>query len=173
MKKITLILLLAAMLLSLCACGEKAPVASPAVSETPAEESTIIIDASPIPEDEALSLSRVLDSINENTEVGTAGSSLRAVQSAAMLMDWCAETALDTEQVRTATVDWLSPMGNDAQTAFAQKLELVDTMCLELIHKDGTSLLESAGYTSSSYPWDEAAYEKYTAVLEAVGVEQG
>ena len=59
------------------------------------------------------------------------------------------------------------------QTEFAQKLELVDTMCLELIHKDGTSLLESAGYTSSSYPWDEAAYEKYTAVLEAVGVEQG
>ena len=115
----------------------------------------------------------MLDSINENTEVGTAGSSLRAAQSAAMLMDWCAETSLDAEQVRAATVEWLSPMGNDAQTEFAQKLELVDTMCLELIHKDGTSLLESAGYTSSSYPWDEAAYEKYTAVLEAVGVEQG
>ena len=65
MKKITLILLLAAMLLSLCACGEKAPVASPAASEALPEESTIIIEASPIPEDEALSLSRVLDSINE------------------------------------------------------------------------------------------------------------
>ena len=33
MRKITLILLLAAMLLSLCACGEKAPEASPAPSE--------------------------------------------------------------------------------------------------------------------------------------------
>ncbi len=171
MKKIALILLSAAILLSLCACGEKAPEASPAASEAPAEESTIVIEAPPA--EDAAPLSQVLDSINENTEVGTAGSSLRAAQSAAMLMDWCAETALDTEQVRTATVDWLSPMGNDAQTAFAQKLELVDTMCLELIHKDGSSLLESAGYTSSSYPWDEAAYEKYTAVLEAVGVEQG
>ena len=158
MKKIALILLSAAILLSLCACGEKAPEASPDASEAPAE------DAAP--------LSQVLDSINENTEVGTAGSSLRAAQSAAMLMDWCAETSLDAEQVRAATVEWLSPMGNDAQTEFAQKLELVDTMCLELIHKDGSSLLESAGYTSSSYPWDEAAYEKYTVILEAVGIEQ-
>ena len=171
MKKIALILLSAAILLSLCACGEKAPEASPAASEAPAEESTIVIEAPPA--EDAAPLSQVLDSINENTEVGTAGSSLRAAQSAAMLMDWCAETSLDAEQVRAAAVEWLSPMGNDAQTEFAQKLELVDTMCLELIHKDGTSLLESAGYASSSYPWDEAAYEKYTAVLDAVGVEQG
>ena len=173
MKKIPLMLLLAAMLLSLCACGETAGSPSSPAPETPApaEESTIIIEAPA--EEDTTPLSQVLDSINENTEVGTAGSSLRAAQSAAMLMDWCAETSLDAEQVRAATVEWLSPMGNDAQTEFAQKLELVDTMCLELIHKDGTSLLESAGYTSSSYPWDEAAYEKYTAVLEAVGVEQG
>ena len=170
MKKIALILLSAAILLSLCACGEKAPEASPAASEAPAEESTIVIEAPPA--EEAAPLSQVLDSINENTEVGTAGSSLRAAQSAAMLMDWCAETSLDAGQVRAATVEWLSPMGNDAQTAFAQKLELVDTMCLELIHKDGSSLLERAGYTSSSYPWDEAAYEKYTVILEAVGIEQ-
>lgn len=173
MKKITLILLLAAMLLSLCACGEKTPGASPAASEAPApaEESTIIIEA-PLAE-ESTPLSQVLDSINENTQVGTAGSSLRAVQGAAMLMDWCAETTLDSEQVRAAAVEWLSPMGNDAQTEFAQKLELVDTMCLELIHKDGSSLLQDAGVESSAYPWDEAAYEKFTAVLDAVGVEQG
>ena len=170
MKKIALILLSAAILLSLCACGEKAPEASPAASEAPAEESTIVIEAPPA--EDAAPLSQVLDSINENTEIGTAGSSLRAAQSAAMLMDWCAETSLDAEQVRAATVEWLSPMGNNAQTEFAQKLELVDTMCLELIHKDGSSLLESAGYTSSSYPWDEAAYEKYTVILEAVGIEQ-
>ena len=114
----------------------------------------------------------MLDSINENTQVGTAGSSLRAVQSAAMLMDWCAQTGLDAEQVRAAAVEWLSPMGNDAQAEFAMKLELVDTMCLELIHKDGSSLLQDAGYESSAYPWDDAAYEKYTAVLEAVGIGQ-
>ena len=45
MKKIALILLSAAILLSLCACGEKAPEASPAASEAPAEESTIVIEA--------------------------------------------------------------------------------------------------------------------------------
>ena len=81
--------------------------------------------------------------------------------------------SLDAGQVRAATVEWLSPMGNDAQTEFAQKLELVDTMCLELIHKDGSSLLQDAGYESSAYPWDDAAYEKYTAVLDALGAEQG
>ena len=171
MKKIALILLSAAILLSLCACGEKAPEASPAASEAPAEESTIVIEAPPA--EDATPLSQVLDSINENTQVGTAGSSLRAVQSAAMLMDWCEETSLDAGQVRAATVEWLSPMGNDAQTEFAQKLELVDTMCLELIHKDGSSLLQDAGYESSAYPWDDAAYEKYTAVLDALGAEQG
>lgn len=172
MKKITVILLLAAMLLSLCACGEKTPAPSAPAAETPApaEESVVIVEA-PSAED-TTPLSQVLDSISENTQVGTAGSSLRAVQGAAMLMDWCAQTALDAEQVRAAAVEWLSPMGNDAQAEFAQQLELVDTMCLELIHGDGTSLLQDAGYESSSYPWDDAVYEKYTAVLEAVGIGQ-
>ena len=169
MKKITVTLLLAAMLLSLCACGEKDPDRSPE-TPAPAEDSTIIIEASQEPEEETTPLSQVLDSINENTEIGTAGSSLRAVQGAAMLMDWCAETKLDGEQIRAATVEWLTLMGNDAQAEFVMKLELVDTMCLELIHRDGTSLLQDAGYTSSCYPWDDASYEKYTAVLEAVGV---
>ena len=160
MKKIPLMLLLAAMLLSLCACGETAGSPSSPAPETPApaEESTIIIEAPA--EEDTTPLSQVLDS------------SLRAVQSAAMLMDWCAQTGLDAEQVRAAAVEWLSPMGNDAQAEFAMKLELVDTICLELIHKDGSSLLQDAGYESSAYPWDDAAYEKYTAVLEAVGIGQ-
>ena len=172
MKKIPLMLLLAAMLLSLCACGETAGSPSSPAPETPApaEESTIIIEAPA--EEDTTPLSQVLDSINENTQLGTSGSSLRAVQSAAMLMDWCTQTGLDAEQVRAAAVEWLSPMGNDAQAEFAMKLELVDTMCLELIHKDGSSLLQDAGYESSAYPWDDAAYEKYTAVLEAVGIGQ-
>ena len=65
MKKIPLILLLAAMLLSLCACGEKAPESSPAPSEEAAED-TIIIEATPA--EESTPLSQVLDSINENTQ---------------------------------------------------------------------------------------------------------
>ena len=170
MKKIPLILLLAAMLLSLCACGEKAPEASPAPSEEAAED-TIIIETTPA--EDTTPLSQVLDSINENTQVGTAGSSLRAVQGAAMLMDWCAETTLDTEQVRAAAAEWLSALAEADKTELEMKLELVDTMCLELIHKDGSSLLQDAGVESSAYPWDEAAYEKYTAVLDALGAEQG
>ena len=170
MKKIPLILLLAAMLLSLCACGETPSTpASPAGGARAAGGGGGVVVEAPAAED-ATPLSQVLDSINENTQVGTAGSSLRAVQSAAMLMDWCAQTSLDAEQVRAAALEWLSPMGNDAQAEFAMKLELVDTMCLELIHRDGTSLLQDAGYESSAYPWDDAAYEKYTAVLEAVGI---
>lgn len=173
MKKIALILLSAAILLSLCACGEKTPGASPAASEAPApaEESTIIIEAPPA--EESTPLSQVLDSINENTQAGTAGSSLRAVQSAAMLMDWCAETTLDSEQVRAAAAEWLSALAEADKTELEMKLELVDTMCLELIHKDGSSLLQDAGVESSAYPWDDAAYEKYTAVLDALGAEQG
>ena len=170
MKKIPLILLLAAMLMSLCACGEKAPEASPAPSEEPAED-TIIIEATPA--EESTPLSQVLDSINENTQVGTAGSSLRAVQSAAMLMDWCANTQLDAGQAAEKAASWLSALAEADKAELEMKLELVDTMCLELIHKDGTSLLQNAGYESSAYPWDDAAYEKYTAVLDALGAEQG
>ena len=171
MKKIPLILLLAAMLMSLCACGEKAPEASPAASEAPAEESTIVIEAPPA--EDATPLSQVLDSINENTQVGTAGSSLRAVQSAAMLMDWCANTQLDAGQAAEKAASWLSALAEADKAELEMKLELVDTMCLELIHKDGSSLLQDAGYESSAYPWDDAAYEKYTAVLDALGAEQG
>ena len=90
-----------------------------------------------------------------------------------MLMDWCAETGLDTEQVRAAAAEWLSALAEADKAELEMKLELVDTMCLELIHKDGSALLQDAGVESSAYPWDEAAYEKYTAVLDALGAEQG
>ena len=115
----------------------------------------------------------MLDSINENTQVGTAGSSLRAVQSAAMLMDWCANTQLDAGQAAEKAASWLSALAEADKAELEMKLELVDTMCLELIHKDGSSLLQDAGVESSAYPWDDAAYEKYTAVLDALGAEQG
>ncbi len=67
----------------------------------------------------------ILDDIDQNITVGTAGSFMAAVQSAVKLLDWGINTGLDPEEIRAATVAWMTDRGNDEQTAFAEKLSAV------------------------------------------------
>ena len=112
----------------------------------------------------------ILDEINQNTTVGTAGSSLTAVQSAVKLLDWGCATGLDPEEIREATVAWLSDKGNDEQVEFAAKMESVDEAYHKLLGEGAEDLLAAAGCEDSAYPWSSTPIEPVEAIMEAVGL---
>ena len=112
----------------------------------------------------------ILDEINQNTAVGTAGAYLTAVQSAVKLLDWGTATGLDAEEIKAATVAWMADRGNDEQAAFAEKLTEVDEAYKQLLEDDAEELLISAGCEDAAYPWRDAPVESIEAIMEAVGL---
>lgn len=114
----------------------------------------------------------ILDVIDEEVMPGTAGSSLRAVQAAVQLLDWGVHTGLDTEEIRQATVDWLANKGNDEQTAFAQKLELVDDACNRLREENARELLDVAGCQDTEIFWGSDPVAPIEAIMDAAGLRQ-
>lgn len=114
----------------------------------------------------------ILDVIDEEVMPGTAGSSLRAVQAAVQLLDWGVHTGLDTEEIRQAAVGWLADKGNDEQTAFAQKLELVDDACNRLREENARELLEEAGCQDTEIFWDSDPVAPIEAIMDAAGLRE-
>ena len=112
----------------------------------------------------------ILDEINENTTVGTAGSSLRAVQSAVKLLDWGTNTDLDPQEIWEATIAWLSNKGNDEQVEFAEKMEAVDDAYQKLLKEGAEELLSAAGCEDTAYPWSDTPVESIEAIMDAVGL---
>lgn len=114
----------------------------------------------------------ILDVIDEEVMPGTAGSSLRAVQAAVQLLDWGVHTGLDTEEIRQAAVDWLADKGNDEQTTFAQKLELVDDACNRLREENARELLDEAGCQDTEIFWGSDPVEPIEAIMDAAGLRE-
>ncbi|MCI6961262.1 MAG: hypothetical protein MR731_04280, partial [Clostridiales bacterium] len=111
----------------------------------------------------------VLDDM-QTLEVGTAGSSLKAVAKAAQLLNWCQTTQLDTGAIRTATTAWLADKGQDVQAAFSEQMTAIKGACEQLKGADAKDILESAGVADAGR-WTDAAFEKVQAMMEAIGVE--
>lgn len=181
MKKTIVLLLTLLLCLFFAACGQAETVTSPAESTVPesaapdaqeggSPEAGVIVEADPAGAEEAEKLAAILESIDQNAAPGTAGSSLRAAGEAAKLLDWAAQTGMSAEDARSATVGWMSPKGNDAQTVFAEKLASVDEACAQLKGENAQGLLEDAGCTGSAYPWNEQAYVIAEAIMAAAGL---
>lgn len=111
----------------------------------------------------------VLDDM-QTLEVGTAGSSLKAVAKAAQLLNWCQTTQVDTGAIRTATTAWLADKGQDVQAAFSEQMTAIKDACEQLKGTDAKDILESAGVADAGQ-WTDAAFEKVQAMMEAIGVE--
>ena len=77
----------------------------------------------------------ILDEIDRNVTIGTAGSSLLAVQEAAKLLDWGENTGLGTDEISDAASTWLAAKNNDL-TDCLKKLELVDDAYRKLLTGD-------------------------------------
>lgn len=171
-KKIICASVLATVLL--CACSQNSPSSSvasapslPAATASSAESLAASSESSPdVP---ALELP-ILDEINQNVSVGTAGSYMTAVQAAAKLLDWGTNTGLDPAEIREATVNWLMDKGNDEQVAFSDKLALVDDAYQKLLGDDADNLLSSVGLEKSEHNWGNQPVESIEAIMDAVGL---
>ena len=166
MKKL-LLLVTMLLTLSLCACAADTPAPAPDVTPDTPQETPNTPDT---PEDGQTVDLPILNEIDQTVRVGTSGSYMTAVQAAVKLLDWGVDTGLDPEEIRAATAAWRGKMGNDAQTAFADKLALEDNACQSLLKDGAADLLSSAGCTDTAYPWSTEPVESIEAIMEAAGL---
>ena len=81
-------------------------------------------------------------------------------------------TGASAEEIRQAAVDWLANKGNDEQTAFAQKLELVDDACNRLREENARELLDEAGCQDTEIFWGSDPVAPIEAIMDAAGLRQ-
>jgi len=144
-KKIICASVLAAVLL--CACSQNSSSSSVVVAPSMSAAAVSSTESTDAPSESlsnipALELP-ILDEINQNVSVGTAGSYMTAVQAAVKLLDWGTNTGLDPAEIREATVNWLMDQGNDEQVAFSDKLALVDDAYQKLLDDGAEDLLST------------------------------
>lgn len=198
MRKLTSLLLAAAVLLVMTACGALTrPPATSAPAPTPAEETP---EAAPEPEPtpapgegsliEQPDLSKAPDTIDENQQAlleqfiliddlvqpGTAGSSLRAAVAAASLLDWAAKDQLSDEAL-AVVIDYMAAKSVEGQAEFGEKLDAVESTVEQLTGKasdQARDLLTDAGVIDScGYPWSKDTVAVIDRLMEALGRRAG
>ena len=111
----------------------------------------------------------ILDEIDVSVTVGTAGSSLAAVQAAVKLLDWGVNTGLGTDEISDAASTWLAARNADL-TECLQKLELVDGAYQKLLTGAARELLDSAGCAEVEITWGSEPVETVEAIMQAAGL---
>ncbi len=111
----------------------------------------------------------ILEEIDRNVTVGTAGSSLLAVQEAARLLDWGVNTGLGADEISDAASTWLASKTNDL-TDCLKKLELVDIAYRKLLTDEARELLDSAGCEDVKITWGSDPVAPVEAIMQAAGL---
>ena len=113
----------------------------------------------------------ILDEIDRNVTIGTAGSSLRAVQEAAKLLYWGENTGLSADEISDAASTWLAARNNDL-TDCLKKLELVDDAYRKLLTDKAQELLDCAGCKDVEITWGSDPVEPVEAIMQAAGLRR-
>ena len=111
----------------------------------------------------------ILEEIDASVMVGTAGSSLSAVQAAVKLLDWGVNTGLGTDEIGAAASTWLAAKNNNL-TDCLKKLELVDDAYQKLLTDEARELLDSAGCEEVEITWGSDPVEPVEAIMQAAGL---
>lgn len=186
MKKLTLVLLTLAVMLSFAACGEKpgevvienAP--APVVTDAPAVPAPAPAPASapevtPVPLVPELppvwdeTLNAVLDRITDDVRPGSAGASLRAVSCGADLLDWAYGSELSDDEIYSAVGCWMDTLDDSRLKSFFDAVLNVYDSCYDLKTDRAADLMDSAGVSSGYYPWNDSCFHKVEMVSYACG----
>lgn len=161
----------------------EAPVSSHQAEEQPPEESEESAPPAPsLPQEsqepteddaqetaaEGKGLTERLDELRENVRFGTAGSSLAAAQQASNLLDWAMETSMSEKQICETVADWYQTIPPEEQEVTQTQFSCVLDALEQVTGEDGWDLLDSAGCTDSSYPWNDAAKMTVETILSAI-----
>lgn len=111
----------------------------------------------------------ILDEIDVSVTVGTAGSSLAAVQAAVKLLDWGVNTGLGTDEISDAASTWLAARNADL-TECLHKLELVDGAYQKLLTDEARELLDSAECAEVEITWGSEPVEPVETIMQAAGL---
>ena len=155
MKRVLLILLLAAFLV-----GSYYGYAAGKIAKEPAGETPTLVSPA---------LTAQLNLLRDNVQPGTAGSSLRAASAAADLLDW-AESPPPQENIEATVAAWLSEQSGEALERLPEQLDSVRWAfgMLTEEYEASAALMADAGLTGRG-PWSDAAGTTAAAVLELLG----
>lgn len=173
MKKLFALIVALTMVLALAACTEETEVVV-AQSDAPQTAAPVETPAAP-PSDQPAAediaaLASVLEELTESVRPGSSGCSLRAVISAAALLDWGGSTAMDSEQISAAVNAWTAGLDEETLAIFSDSLVSVSDTCQQLRQENAPDLLDSAGCRDSAYPWSDEAYAAAQSVFDAAGI---
>ncbi len=162
------------MVFSLASCGSKGGSSSSTSSSSSSSTSSSSAQDDDAKTQQADILSALLVDIKGNVEVGSAGSSLKAVPYAVSLLDWASSSTLSQEEITAIVNEMLNTVSGDESAAaeYNEQLGLVNADCQVLLSDDAQELLSEAGCTDV----DTAAWSEQTAgvlglVMAAAGVE--
>ena len=164
------------MMLSLAACGSKGG-SSSSTSSSAGTSTSSSTSSSSAQEDgkqqQADVLSALLVDIKGNVEVGSAGSSLKAVPYAAALLNWASSSTLSQEEIDVIVSEILNTVSGDESAAaeYAEQLGLVNADCQVLLSDDAEELLNEAGCADVNTDWSEQTAGVLGLVMAAAGVE--
>lgn len=164
------------MMLSLAACGSKGGSSSSTSSSTSSSSSSSTSSSSAQndgKQQQADVLSALLVDIKGNVEVGSAGSSLKAVPYAAALLNWASSSTLSQEEIDVIVSEMLNTVSGDESAAaeYAAQLGLVNADCQVLLSDDAEELLNEAGCADVNTDWSEQTAGVLSLVMAAAGVE--
>ena len=107
--------------------------------------------------------------LRDRVQPGTAGASLKAAIAAADLLDWANEP-VPQENIETTVKEWLASQSTDALERLPEQLDQLFGTVERLVsdYEGCAGLLEDAGLEGRG-PWDTAAGERVSALLELLG----
>lgn len=113
----------------------------------------------------------ILNEILTDVQAGTAGSTLKSTIVSADVLDFTMTTSLSESDLSAQTAQFLEGLSEEDHNNFSEEIVLVG----ETIHtlkegNDAQSMLDEAGVTDSSYPWNDTAYSKADAILRGAGI---
>lgn len=189
MKKFFSVLYVFIFLFSLSACGGKhtdAPtpsaepeptaVPAPAVEIIPAPTAEPVHTPEPPPLQPELppvydeALTSIFNRIIDDVRPGTAGCSLRAAQIGASLLDWGMATALTDDEIYSAVGCFLEEQEDERLQLFFESFFSVYDSCYDLMSENGPELLDCAGVSDCSYPWNDRALHSVEMVCYGCGL---
>lgn len=104
-----------------------------------------------------------MDGVFNDLQPGTAGSSLKAVNSLVKLLDYSFDNKIDDKAINTwiAKIDITDPMNSE-------KIDSLLSAMSSVSENNFSDLMSEAGVRSSKYPWDKETIDNVNHVLNII-----
>lgn len=106
----------------------------------------------------------------ESAEIGTAGSSLKAVESVNDFMKLYKESGLSEEDFKTGAAAYYKGLSADAQEEFTEQATMLNNSYPSYFTTDGASLVEDSGVGELGFTKEEAD-QAFGLLMEAIGAK--